>query len=137
MRLPRFAGKLVSFLALTAALAVPGIASGQAAPSPAEESIRTINDEYDQKLLQLDRERLEGLGRLAGRQKPADAAATYEQLFRLGINANLFREAEAAADSVVKNGSPAPTTLGLAHLVRIVARADRGAFEDSLDCLRQ
>ena len=38
---------------------------------------------------------------------------------------------------MVKNGSPSPTTLGLAQLVRIVARADRGAFEDSLDCLRQ
>ena len=150
MRLPRFARKLVPSLALIAAVALPRIAPGQsarpdqpgtpnpaqAAPSRTDESIRTINDEYDQKLLQLDRQRLERLGRLAARQKPADAAATYEQLFRLGIAANLFRDAEAVADTVVKDGSPSPTTLALAHLVRIIARADRGAYEDSLDCLR-
>jgi thiol-disulfide isomerase/thioredoxin len=151
MRLPRFAGNLLPLPALIAALALPRMAPGQsnrpdppasanpaqAASAPAEESIQAINEQYDQKLLQLDRERLERLGRLAGRQKPADAAATYEQLFRLGIAANLFRETETAADAVVNNGSPSPTTLGLAHLMRIVARADRGAFEDSLDCLRQ
>ena len=70
-----------------------------------------------------------------GRSRPTPRP-TYEQLFRLGIAANLFRDVEAAADTVVKDGSPSPTTLALAHLVRIIARADRGAFEDSLDCLR-
>jgi thiol-disulfide isomerase/thioredoxin len=149
MRFPRFAGRLLSTLALIAAL--PHVAPGQAqrpdapraanpaqaAAVPADASIQAINDDYDQQLLQLDRQRLERLGRLAGRQKPADAAAAYEQLFRLAIAGNLFREGEAAADTVVQNGTPSSTTAGLAHLVRIVARADRGAFEDSLDCLRQ
>jgi thiol-disulfide isomerase/thioredoxin len=149
MRLPGFASKLVSILALITVM--PPVAPGQekrseaprtansarAAVSQADESLQAINDDYDQKLLQLDRQRLERLGRLAGRQPPADAAATYEQLFRLAIAGNLFRDAEAAADTVVKSGSPSPTTLGLAHLVRIVARADRGAFEGSLDGLRQ
>jgi thiol-disulfide isomerase/thioredoxin len=138
MRLFRSTGKLLPFLTLLAALELPRVAPGQAvAAPPTEESVRTINDDYDQKLLALERQRLERLGRLAARQKPADAAATYEQLFRLGIGANLFRDAEEAADTVVKNGSASPTTLALAHLVRIIARADRGAYEDSLDCLRQ
>jgi thiol-disulfide isomerase/thioredoxin len=151
MRLPRSPVTIVLFPALIAALALPRNAPGQserpdqagapgpaqAAPSQTEESVRTINDEYDRKLLELDRQRLERLGRLGARQKPADAAATYEQLFRLAIAGNLFRDAETAADTVVKDGSPSPTTLALAHLVRIIARADRGAYEDSLDCLRQ
>jgi thiol-disulfide isomerase/thioredoxin len=146
MRHPVFAGKPGPFLALIAAVALPRTAPGQsgAPPNPAqaassrtEESVRTINDEYDRQVVQLDRQRLERLGRLAARQKPADAAATYEQLFRLGIAANLFREAEAVADTVVKDGSPSPTTLALAALVQIVARADRGAYEDSLASLRQ
>ncbi len=148
MRLPPSARKFARSLALVAAVAMPRIAAGQpdrpatpnpaqAVPSRADESIRTINDEYDEKLLQLDRQRLGRLGRLAARQEPAGAAATYEQLFRLGIAANLFRDAEAAADAVAKDGSPSPTTLALAHLVRIIARADRGAYDDSLDCLRQ
>jgi thiol-disulfide isomerase/thioredoxin len=137
MRLPRFISKLVPFLALIAALAPPRLAPGQVTAPPAEESVLTINDDYDQKLLQLERQRLERLTRLAARQKPTDAVTTYETLFRLGIGANLFREAEEAAETVVKNGSPSPTTLALAHLVQIIAKADRGAYEDSLNCLRQ
>src|SRR5262249_19259957 len=103
MRLPAFAREFVQPLVLIAAVALPRTAPGQTkrpdqpeAPNPAQaassrtdESVRTINDEYDRKLLELDRERLARLGRLAARQKPADAAATYEQLFRLGIAANL------------------------------------------------
>jgi thiol-disulfide isomerase/thioredoxin len=119
---------------------MPVAAAGQARrpePTPAEESLQRINDDYDQQLLGLERQRLERLGGLAARQKPAEAAATYEQLFRQAIAANLFREGESAADTVVKSGSTSPTTLALAHLVRIVARADRGAFDDSLDGLRQ
>ncbi len=138
-------------LALAAAVAFPTLAPGQTArparpetPSPApaaspriDESVQAINDDYDQKLIQLDRQRLERLGRLAARQKPGDAAATYEQLFRLAIAANLFGDAEAAADTVVKNGSPAPVTRALAFLVEIIGRADRGAFQESLDALHQ
>ena len=151
MRLPHSARRLGPFLPLVAALALPPLAQAQvkrpeqavasspvqAASAANDESVQAINDDYDRKLLQLDRDRLERLGRLAARQKPADAAATYEQLFRLGIAANLFRDVEAAADAVVKDGSPSPTTLTLAHLTRVIARADRGAYEESLDCLRQ
>jgi peroxiredoxin len=151
MRLPYSAHRLAPFLALVASLALPPFAQArakhpeqaaasspsQAASAPNDESVQAINDDYDRKLLRLDRDRLERLARLAARQKPADAAATYEQLFRLGIAANLFRDVEAAADAVVKDGSPSPTTLTLAHLTRVIARADRGADEESLDCLRQ
>ncbi len=130
MRLPHSARRLGPFLPLVAALALPPLAQAQvkrpeqaAASSPVQaasaandESVQAINDDYDRKLLRLDRDRLERLARLAARQKPADADATYEQLFRLGIAANLFREVEAAADAVVKDGSPSTTTLTLAHL---------------------
>jgi thiol-disulfide isomerase/thioredoxin len=151
MRLPRRAVALVLLVALALAELVPPTALGgpgpsgrseaqgaaPAAPPGAEDTVRKINEDYDRQLLQLDRQRLERLGRLAARQKPAEAAATYEQMFRLGIAANLFRENEAAADAVVRDGSSSPTTTALAHLVRVIARADRGAFEESLDCLRE
>lgn len=151
MRLPHSARRLGPSLPLVAALALPPLAQAQvkrpeqavasspvqAASAANDESVQAINDDYDRKLLRLDRDRLERLARLAARQKPADAAATYEQLFRLGIAANLFRDVEAAADAVVKDGSPSTTTLTLAHLTRVIARADRGAYEESLDCLRQ
>jgi peroxiredoxin len=102
-----------------------------------EESVKSINDDYDQELVQLERRRLDRLGRLAARQNPADAAAIYEQLFRLAIAANMFRDAEAFAGTVVTSGSPSLITRALAHLVKIIAEADRGAYDQSLESLRQ
>jgi peroxiredoxin len=102
-----------------------------------EESVKSINDDYDQELAQLERRRLDRLGRLAARQNPTDAAATYEQLFRQAIAANMFRDAEAAAGTVVTSGSPSLITRAFAHLVKIIAEADRGAYDQSLESLRQ
>jgi peroxiredoxin len=102
-----------------------------------EESVKSINDDYDRELMQLERRRLDRLARLAAHQNPADAAATYEQLYRLAIAANMFRDAEAAAGTVVTNGSPSLITRALAHLVKIVAEADRGAYDQSLESLHQ
>ncbi len=102
----------------------------------ADETIKSINDEYSQQVQALERRRLERLERLAARQNPADAAATYEQLFRLAAAANIYADAEQAADTVVKTGSPAVLTRALAHLVKVIAAADRGAFEQSLESLK-
>ncbi len=123
-------------LAALAALAALMLHAAQAQDQP-QESIGSINEDYNQQVLRLERQRLERLGKLAGRQEPAQAAATYEQLFRLAIAANLFQDAEAAANLVVKAGSPAPATAALAHLVKITAEADRRAYEQSLESLRQ
>jgi len=103
----------------------------------ADESIQTINDDYNHELLQLERRRLERMGHLAARQNPADAAVTYAQLFRLAIAGNLFRDAEPAAKTVVSNGSPSVVTAGLANLVKIIAESDRGAYDQSVESLRQ
>jgi thiol-disulfide isomerase/thioredoxin len=109
----------------------------RAQPAASGESVQTINDEYIQELLQLERRRLERLRRLAARQNAVDAAATYEQLFRLAIAGNLFREAEAAAKTVLAAGSPSVVAMGFAHLVKIIAEADRGEYEQSVESLRQ
>jgi thiol-disulfide isomerase/thioredoxin len=106
-------------------------------PSASVESIKSINDDYNQQLLLLDRRRLERLERLAARQNPADAAATYEQLFRLAIAGNLFRETETAAKTVLSRGSPSLNATALAHLVKMIAEADRGAYDQSLGSLQQ
>jgi len=103
----------------------------------ADKNIQAIDEDYDRQLLQLDRSRLERLERLAARQEPSAAAATYERLFRLAIAGNLFHDAEAAANDVLKHGTSSPQTNALAHLVKIIAEADRGAYEQSLQSLRQ
>jgi peroxiredoxin len=150
MRWPRFIGGAGILTGLTALLSLPAMVLGQDVkkqpepptpnvirPSPSEENLKSITDDYNQQLLLLDRGRLERLGRLAARQNPADAAATYEQLFRLAISGNLFRDAEPAAKTVVGSGSPSVTARALAHLVKIIAESDRGAYAQSLESLRQ
>src|SRR5689334_4950841 len=60
-------------------------------PSPAvDEEIRAIDDDHDRQMLELERRRLQRMAQLAARQKPAEAAATYERLFRLAAAVNLF-----------------------------------------------
>jgi peroxiredoxin len=103
----------------------------------ADDPIQAIDDEYNRHVLELGRRRIEQLGRLAARQNPGEAAATYERLFRLAIADDLFREAESAAASVVEQGTPSVSTNALAKLVKIIAETDRGAFEQSLNSLRQ
>jgi thiol-disulfide isomerase/thioredoxin len=134
---------LTVLLALPARAPAQGGAGSQPGPQPnearataREESVQSINDEHDRKVAELGRLRLEQLARLAARQAPAPAAATYEQLFRLAVAGNQFREAEAAAAAVVKGGSQSPATTALAYLVKVIAESDRGAYEESLATLR-
>jgi thiol-disulfide isomerase/thioredoxin len=146
----RFTNKTRVFWGLTAVLGIAALARGQGVenqpgtpasnalrPAASDENIKSINDNYNQELLQVERRRLERLARLAARQNPADAAATYEVLFRLAIAADLFREAEPAAKTVLNTGSPSVLATGLAHLVKIIAEADRGAYEQSVESLQQ
>ena len=115
---------------------LPAASKTGSAPQ-ADPELQAIDDKYNRELLQLDQRRLESLGLLAASQKPDRAAITYERLFRLAIAGNLFRDAEGAAGKVIEQGTPAPTTLALAHLVKIVALADRGAADESLRSLRR
>ncbi len=107
---------------------VPGAGGG---------SVQEIDEDYNRQLLQLERQRLERLSRLAAQQPPKDAEATYELLFRVAISNNLFREAEPAAQQVIKRGTSAPLVSFLAHTVDIIASADLGNFDESLAELRR
>ncbi len=88
-------------------------------------------------MLELAKRRLEKLANLAAGQQPAEAAATYERLFRLAIADDLVGTAEAAAAKVLEQGTPSVATNALAHFVKIIAEADRGAYDQSLQSLRQ
>jgi thiol-disulfide isomerase/thioredoxin len=101
------------------------------------DSAQAIDDEYNRQVLELARRRLEQLAQLAAGQQPALAAATYERLFRLAIADDLFTTAEAAADKVLELGTPSVETNALAHFVKVIAQADRGAFDQSLQSLKQ
>jgi len=100
-------------------------------------TIESINQAYNDQLLQLEQQRLERLAQLAGTQQPKEAAETYEMLFRLALANNLFHEAEPIADRVLKSPSNPPAVRFLAHTLNIIAEADRGAYEESLADLRK
>jgi thiol-disulfide isomerase/thioredoxin len=143
--------KMGMVLAAVASLVLPSMALAQTAAqdkakqtTPAvtgsakvDVEVQAIDDEYFRQLLQLDQRRLEQLGRLGSLQKPAEAAATYERLFRLAIAGDLFKDAEAAAQKVIDQGTPSHPTNALAYFVKIIAEVDRGAFEQSVRSLRQ
>jgi peroxiredoxin len=151
MRLAHLFPMTEILVALGALLALQGAAPGQdiaerqepattrvGGPSPSDdETVKSIDEDYARQLIGLERHRLERLGRLAAQQKPADATATYEKLFRLAIAANLFADAETAAKAILGTGNPSPVAMGLAHTVKIVAEADRGDYEQSLRSLLQ
>jgi peroxiredoxin len=107
---------------------VPGAGGG---------SVQEIDEDYNRQLLQLERQRLERLSRLAAQQPPKDAEATYELLFRVAISNNLFREAEPAAQQVLKGGKASPLVSFLAQTIDIIASADLGNFDESLAELRR
>lgn len=100
-------------------------------------TIESINEDYNNQLLQIERTRLERLAQLAGTQPPKEASETYELLFRLAVANNLFREAEPVADRVLKSNSKSPLLVFLAETLNIIAEADRGAYEESLADLRK
>ncbi|WP_337176780.1 TlpA disulfide reductase family protein [Paludisphaera sp.] len=96
------------------------------------ESILAIDREYAEKLKALDIDRLNRLRALAETLPPAEAAAVYEQLFRSAVAADLFVEAEPAADAALMANLPSASCRVLASLVKLIGESDRGDFEGSL-----
>jgi peroxiredoxin len=106
-------------------------------PGAGSATLQAIHDEYNRRLLEIERQRLEQMGQLAARQSPEEAAETYTQLFRLAIVNNLFKEAEPIAERALKSAKTPPVVQFLAHIINVIAAADRGAYDESLAALRQ
>lgn len=117
----------------------PAGTGGQAARAGAGgDSLQRINDDYNRQLLQIERQRLDRLARLAASQAPQEAAGTYETLFRLAIASNLFTEADPVADGILKSSNPpSPSVRFLAETINLIASADRGQYDESLADLRR
>ncbi len=103
--------------------------------APEDESLASINAEFEREVLKLERRRLERLARLAVRQQPDEANRTYEIYFQSAIASGLYREAEPTAERVIKASNVTPQVVLLAFLVNIVAEANRGAYQESLDSI--
>jgi thiol-disulfide isomerase/thioredoxin len=138
MKIAEVAG-IATLTAVLGLMTSPGSSIAQEASVPKAASgastIDTINAEYEAELVKLERRRLDHLGRLALSQRKDQAAATFEAYFRLAIAKNLYADADPIARKVLQAEDPSSSVVWLAHLVHIVAEADRGAYEESLQAL--
>jgi thiol-disulfide isomerase/thioredoxin len=98
-------------------------------------SLQAIEAEFQRDLVKIERMRIERLATLAASQPKAEAAKTYEELFRFVIAVGLYTEAEPIAERVLGSGEATPEVAILAEMINIVAEANRGAYEDSLKSL--
>jgi thiol-disulfide isomerase/thioredoxin len=110
-------------------------ASKALAPARVGASIEAINAEYERELVQIERRRIDSLGRLALSEPKEKAAAAFDACFRLAIAKNLYADAAPYALKVIQSDDPASGVTWLAHLVHIVGEADRGAYAESLKAL--
>jgi peroxiredoxin len=142
-RTSRFAMILVGILMLSGVARVRGQVEPRrprpvvALKTAAATSVQAIDDEFNRQVLELSKRRLEQLAQLAASQQPADAAVTYERLFRQAIADDLFVSAEPAANKVLEQGTPSVATNALAHFVKIIGEAERGAFDQSLQSVKR
>ncbi len=127
---------MMPMIRLAAVLAVSlGVLSGTRGDDAEPSTREAIDSAYRAAVLQADRLHLQRLAKLAATQPKDEAARTYEDLFRSAIGRGLPVEVEAAADRVLA-GEDAPARVQfLAHVVRVFARVDRGAYRESLDAV--
>jgi len=104
-------------------------------PADATAAVARINERFEERLRNLERERLDALAELAASLEPDDAAPVYETLFRSALASEHFQEAEPIAERLLNGKPPSPVVLYFAEVTNILAEADRGAFEDSLESL--
>ncbi|HWE39486.1 MAG TPA: TlpA disulfide reductase family protein [Isosphaeraceae bacterium] len=125
--------------AWTALLAVSALAS----PAWAQDrkgagefkSLEALHEDYSKRLVELDRRRIDDLGRLAARAEGDEAAAAYRELFSTAIGRELYDAAEPFARKALADASVGGETRVLAAFVALMAKADRGQLDESLEDL--
>ena len=105
---------------------------GAGRAGPAYRTLDELNAAYARKLAELDRQRLVDLSGLATRQQGAEAEETYRALLNLAIARDQYREAEATARRCLQVTAD-PQLKGLATLVAVIARANRGEYDQSYE----
>jgi len=90
---------------------------------------------YEKQLAELQGRRIADLTSLAAKQSGQEADDTYRHLFYRAMAQDQYEAAEEAARTYLDKGDD-PKLRGLATLVRVLAEADRGAYDRSLQHLQ-
>ncbi len=120
--------------------AAPGLAVAQqpatAQPSGPFARLEALSAAYKSQRRDLDRRRIADLAALAEKAPGPEASAAYRQLFGLAIAESLCGEAADAAGRCLASPSTDRDARGLATLVRVMARAEKGEHEGALGDLK-
>lgn len=124
---------------LALSLALADLARSQDAknsePGAGAATLQSIDEDFAKGVADLGRQRLARLAKLAEGQAGREAEETYAAYFRLAITGGFYDVAEPVAGQVLKKG-PLPAPLAaMAEVVRVVAQANRGAYDESLRSL--
>jgi peroxiredoxin len=115
--------------------AVLALGNGAGGEEPKADSLAAIDAQFDRDTRELEKVRLQRIGALAASKTGAEADALYDAYFRLAITGNLYDEAEKTAETMLKSPDASASVAMLAHLVNIIAEANRGEFPESLSDL--
>lgn len=121
--------------ALLIFLLCPALGRAQQATGDASDPIGAIDAEFAEKFRDLERERLSKLAELALASEGPQAIQAYETFFRSALGAGLYQEAEPVAHQLLGGGAPSPVVRYLAEVANVMAEADRGDFEESLQSI--
>jgi thiol-disulfide isomerase/thioredoxin len=111
------------------------MAHAPAARAQQGDSLEAINADHLRELDALEKKRLQRLEKLAADLKGVarnDALVAY---FQTALSASMYAEAEALAESLLKQEKLDNRVLFLAEITNILAEIDRGAYDDSLQSL--
>lgn len=95
-------------------------------------SLEDLNASYARQAVELDRKRVLDLAATAEALQGEEAEAAYRQLFRLAVVRDFYAEAEPAARAFLKSGPADPQDRALASFIGLIARANRGEYDQSL-----
>jgi thiol-disulfide isomerase/thioredoxin len=110
-------------------------AEAPATPAGGPTTRESIEAEFRRDLIRVEKARIERLTALAASQPRAEAARTYDDIFRFAMASGLYNETEPVAEKVIASGGLPPEVTMLAELVNLVAEANRGAYQESLNSL--
>lgn len=104
---------------------------------PQFDSLDAVNAYYMRRMNEMDHWHIKALAEQAVKLQGTAANVAYRQLFNLAIARDFYADAEPAAESII-TGQVTNLDLdvqALAHLVNVIAEADRGAYDSSLQQL--
>ncbi len=124
----------LTFCAATLSVAALDRVQAQDAPKPAGgyASLEDLRADYGKKLVDLDRHRIADLTALTTKVGKEEAEEVYRELFNIAVGRELFSEAEKAAQQYLASDPADPRDRSMATLVALIAKANRGEYDQSL-----